>query len=130
MAMPTILVIDDDRLFRNYLTILLERAGYGVSVLADGAKVEAALQRDRFAAVITDLYMPDADGIETVRRIKRKEPELPVLALTGAHMGADDPCIQALSKFGADAVMIKSVSPADLLGAVKELLQTPAKVQA
>jgi len=124
--MSTILVIDDDRLYRNYLSILLERAGYGVCVLPDGATADAVIARNGVAAVITDLYMPDRDGIETVRRIKRHFPGLPVIALTGAYMGLDDPCIEALAKFGADAVLIKSISPGELLAALAKALRAAA----
>ena len=66
--MSKILVIDDDRSFRQFLVALLERVGYEVRALSNGLGVEQVLAREPFAAVVTDLYMPGADGIETIDR--------------------------------------------------------------
>src|SRR5262245_60803696 len=61
--MHHILVIDDDALFRDSLATTLHRAGYAVTARADAHDLEALLTAESFHAIITDLYMPECDGI-------------------------------------------------------------------
>ncbi len=105
--MAKILVLEDDEFFRQFLTILLERAGFETRTVADSASLEAALRTERFNAVITDLYMPGIDGIEVVRLTKRISPATPVIGVTSACLGVDDPCIRAMTVLGAEAVLCK-----------------------
>ena len=72
--MPKILVIDNDDLFRQYLTVVLRRAGYEVRSLSDGAGFLGAMKEEAFDAVVTDLFMPEVDGIEVVINANRMYP--------------------------------------------------------
>ena len=113
--MATVLVIDDDRSFRDYLEILLRRAGYDVRSLGRAAEAVALVTGGGIDAVITDLYMPEVDGIETVRAIKRVAPDLPVICISGGYPDASDPCLNIVRVLGADAVLPKPMRPRDLL---------------
>jgi len=113
--MPKILVIDDDELFRLYLTTLLKRGGYEVHVLADGTNAEDIIEAGHFDAIITDLYMPHVDGIEVVRSVKHSNPNLPVIGISGGPMGFRDPCSKAMSLLGADVVLTKPLDSAAFL---------------
>ena len=107
--MPTILVLDDDASFRQYLVTLLERAGYRVHAPSSSPGIRAALQAGQFDAVVADLYMPEADGIEVVTMVKRRSPKTPVVGITGGPHGANDPSGRAMLAFGAEAVLTKPI---------------------
>src|SRR5438445_7375770 len=106
--MPNIVVIDDDPDFRDYLALLLERAGHAVRTLPNGAGLRAVVSAHRVDAVITDLYMPEQDGIETVRQLRAIAPDMPVIAVSGSSV-ANDPCLRAIRLMGAAAVIGKPV---------------------
>ena len=114
--MPRILVLDDDDLFRHYLTALLERAGYEVRPLQNGVGVERAMARERFDAVVTDLYMPHSDGLETLRLVKGLSPSLPVIGISSGI--PNDPCARAMSVMGAEIVLTKPLDEAAFLAAL------------
>lgn len=125
--MPKILVVDDDQLFREYLTALFRRSGFEVWALASGANVGAILDTEAFDAVTIDLYMPGVDGIETLQAVRRSRPALPVIGITSACLGHDDPCVKAMAKFGADAVLCKPVVADELLALLRDkLAQRPS----
>lgn len=81
---PTILVVDDDPLFRGLLRTMCEIDGWRVTEADDGEHALAAAAGETPAAVITDLYMPAADGIELIRVLRERLPDVPILALSGA----------------------------------------------
>ncbi len=114
--MTTILVLEDDDLFRSYLTTLLERAGYKVRSLPNGRGAVKLITNHRIHLVLTDLYMPDTDGLETVRRVKKHWPELPVIGITSGE--PDDPCLRAMLVMGAEQVLTKPLDEAALLRAI------------
>jgi CheY-like chemotaxis protein len=118
--MPTILVLDDDDLFRQYLAELLERAGYTVQALRNGTGVEHAMKRTEFDAVVTDLYMPQSDGLETLRQVKRLSPNLPVIGITSRD--EDDPCARAMKVMGAELVLTKPLDEPALLAALQRAI--------
>jgi CheY-like chemotaxis protein len=118
--MRKILVLDDDDLFRHYLTTLLERAGYAVKPLHNGVGVEQAMAREKFDAVVTDLYMPHSDGLETLRQVKRLSPSLPVIGITSGI--PDDPCVRAMKVMGAEIVLTKPLDEAAFLAALHRVM--------
>jgi CheY-like chemotaxis protein len=117
--MLQILVIDDDTLFREYVVEMLSRAGNEVKVLSDGSQVETLLAQHRFDVVISDLYMPRKDGIETISTINRCAPDVPVIAMTGKR---DDPCARLMVHLGATAVLEKPFDEAGLQHALQAAL--------
>lgn len=118
--MPKILVVDDDQFFRDYLTVLFRRAGFEVRALENGADVDTALAAEPFDAVTVDLYMPAVDGIETVKAVRRSRPTLPVVGITSACLGRNDPCVNAMTEVGADAVLCKPVVADELLAVLRD----------
>ncbi len=79
----TVLVIDDDPGIREYLEALATRKGYGVHAVADGETALADLDRTRPDVITLDAVLPGMDGLETLRRIKQRAPEVPVIMLSG-----------------------------------------------
>jgi len=79
----TVLVIDDDPSIRDYLETLATRQGYGVHTVSDGESALASLDRTRPDLITLDTVLPGMDGLETLRRIKQRMPEVPVIMLSG-----------------------------------------------
>ena len=81
--MPKILVVEDDLDARKTLSEILECAGYQVSDVESGAKALSHIDQGNFNLVITDILMPEMDGVELIRRVHKVKPNLPVIAITG-----------------------------------------------
>ena len=79
-----ILVVDDEANLRKVLAAMLRREGYEVDTAEDGAEAMQMLDEERYAAVLTDLRMPQVDGMAVLRRVMARTPETPVVLLT-AH---------------------------------------------
>jgi len=117
--MARILTIDDNDDYRDYLVAMLERAGHAVSARPNGTGLEGLVQKQAFDVVLTDLYMPEADGIETIRMLRRLLPGLPVLGMTGGMRGGhSDVTVRSMKLFGAKAVFVKPIEPSALLAAI------------
>jgi DNA-binding NtrC family response regulator len=120
-------VIDDDKDFRHYLVALLERAGYEVLSLQDSGRTRAMLALECVDAVVTDLYMPNADGIEIVGLVRETAPMVPVIGVSGSGLGGRDPCIEAMKVLGARTVLTKPLNVivflAELRGAIQAARQ-------
>lgn len=120
--MPRILVVEDDGPFRQMVRKILERAGYDVEEAKDG---NAALVRFREQAsdlVITDLVMPDKEGIETIMELRSVDPEVKIIAMSGGGRLKPEVTLAMARGLGARLTLAKPFSPQDLLGAVAEVL--------
>jgi CheY-like chemotaxis protein len=120
--MPSILVVDDSEGCRAYLTTLLGRAGYEVHELPNGKSIALFLAFIPVDAIITDLFMPGADGLETIRSVKVLAPETPVIGITGAAWRMDDCYIRAMTALGAAAVLLKPLDGDAVLQAVQQAI--------
>jgi len=103
-----ILLADDDIVFRGLLTELLEHAGYQVEVAADGKAALARASTGHFDALIADIVMPNMDGLELIRMLRREQPNLLVIAISGTggeERGQD--YLPAAATFGASATVGK-----------------------
>lgn len=121
VGLARILVIDDDAAFRGVVRRILEGGGHSVTEAANGCAVNAVL-RDRPAdLVITDIFMPDMDGIETILEIRREFPAARILAMSD-DSAASMLCLNAASKLGADAIIAKPFRANTLLEVVTKLL--------
>ena len=102
-AMIRILLAEDDTVMREYLTRALERAGYAVSAVDRGTAAIPLLESERFDLLLTDIVMPEMDGIELARRAAEMVPGLRVMFITGfaavtLKAGRDMPNARVLSK--------------------------------
>ncbi|HEY1494459.1 MAG TPA: response regulator [Candidatus Solibacter sp.] len=115
----TILVIDDDAAVSALLRRVLSGAGYRVLVAADGKRGMAVLEQQPVDLVITDLVMPEQEGLETVTQLHVQRPKLPVIAISGAFGGS---FLKAAGMLGASATLAKPIAPDALLRVVEELV--------
>jgi DNA-binding NtrC family response regulator len=116
-----ILVVDDEPNLRRVLAAQLARDGYDVHTAEDGAQGLAFLEEHHIDLVITDLRMPNIDGMELLRRSMANDPELPVVMIT-AH-GTVDNAVEAL-KTGAFDYVTKPFDQEEVRTVVKKALRT------
>ena len=121
--MVRVLVIDDNPDMRDATRDILEGAGYAVDLASDGA-LGLVLQRARPAdIVITDIFMPNQDGIETIARLRSEFPRVKVIAMSGGgELVKGKSYLSVAAEIGADRLLAKPFQPEQLLGAVRELL--------
>lgn len=121
--MATILIIDDNADLGMVLRAHLQAAGHRPLVV-DSARAGLALIEDGgIELVITDILMPEVDGIEVVRSVKRRWPALPVIAMSGGGQIAAGDLLDMIGQLGADHVLKKPVLRGDLLAAVEAQLR-------
>lgn len=126
LAGRTILVIEDDPILLRNLIQWFRQVGCEVLGARDGAEGLAQFQRVRPHAVITDIIMPNREGIETLMAIKKEAPEVKVLAISGGgRLGSVD-LLHAAQGLGADAVLAKPFRSAEVVNAVARLLPCDA----
>jgi CheY-like chemotaxis protein len=114
-----ILVVDDDAAVRSLFHAILARAGFRVMEAADGAQALAALREGGVDVVITDLVMPEKEGLETIGEIRRSYPHVKIAAVSGAFGGR---FLETASLLGADATLAKPVTEEALVDMVRRLL--------
>jgi CheY-like chemotaxis protein len=119
--MASVLVIDDDDEMRNFIIKLLKRRDYTVTGAANGEKGLECLRADSFALIITDIVMPDMEGLETIKRIRQISPQIPIIAISGGGNNQVD-YLKFAQKFGANAVLTKPFDPTELLEMAARLL--------
>jgi DNA-binding response OmpR family regulator len=112
--MALILVVDDDIAVRDSIRTVLDLEGHEVVEAQNGHEGEAAIARRRPDLVILDIFMPERDGFETLRSLRRTHPRLKILAISGIGERSLDSALTFAREFGADAVLPKPF-PADAL---------------
>ena len=120
--MADILIIDDEEDIRQILAALLSRMGHGVREAANGAE-GLKLYRDRAAdLVITDLVMPEKEGLSTIMELRQLQPAVRIIAMSGGL--AHDPklYLNMAQKLGADHVLRKPFQLEDLQAAIATTL--------
>ena len=115
-----ILVVDDEEQMRDLLAKVLERNGYQVDVVSDGAAALAALEREPVELVLTDVRMPGLDGMEALRAIKEMAPEIVVIIMTA--FGSIDQAVQAV-KDGAYDYINKPFKIDEMLLTIQKALE-------
>jgi two-component system, chemotaxis family, chemotaxis protein CheY len=123
-ALPLICVIDDDALLRQTVGRILSGAGYAVVNAADGSKGIEVIERTSPVLVITDIVMPNQEGIETIIEAKRRFPAIPIIAISGGGPSGSRNFLEVARKLGADDCLAKPFRPAALLGKVAHLLES------
>jgi DNA-binding NtrC family response regulator len=120
--MSRILIIDDDAGVRAYLQYGLSLGAHDVVVANNG---DEGIQRHRESPVdlvITDLFMPEKDGLETIVAIRRETPSIPIIAISGGHVTSGS-VLQAARLVGAANVLEKPFDAGKLLSMIDEALQ-------
>lgn len=123
MSGPSLLVVDDEPVLRRALARDFERRGYQVAVAGGGHEAFSLAVERRFDAVLTDVRMADGDGIELLHELKRHQPELAVVLITGfSEVGVGD-----AFTWGAEAMFAKPYDRGALQAAIAETVKPPAQ---
>jgi len=120
-ASPVILLIDDEKPFRNVLKQVLSKAGYDVVEAADGAEGITRFYEKPADMIITDIIMPEKEGIETMIELKKDNPEIKLIAMSGGGWYGTDIDFDMAQKLGA-RTLDKPFALQELLDVVAELL--------
>jgi DNA-binding response OmpR family regulator len=120
-----ILVVEDDSLVRDAVTRGLSAAGFTVDHVSTAEKADAALLADRFDVAVVDIGLPGDDGLQLLRRIRRRGQTLPVLILTARDALADR--VSALD-LGADDYMAKPFEVAEVAARCRALIRRSSAV--
>ena len=114
----TVLVADDNDVAQRLCKRVLEKAGYGVLIAADGLQAVDIALKQRPSMILMDVAMPGIDGLEAMRRIKTEMPALPIVIASAHSMASDRERFLAA---GADGVLSKPFRLADLISIVAKL---------
>ena len=116
---PRILVVDDEYEIRTFFTRILSVDGYVVTAVATACQAMAAVRNREFELIVLDLSLPDSDGLELTRQIRREIPLLRILAISG-YMAGDMPSVAIAA--GASATLPKPTTSSALRRSLSELL--------
>jgi DNA-binding NtrC family response regulator len=118
--MANILVIDDDPDIRDLVKATLASAGHQVSVAADGREGVQQCRAARPDLVITDLFMPEQEGIETIKQLRMESPDLRIVAISGKPTAGT--MLEVAKRLGAHAALAKPFMADELLKVVEQTL--------
>jgi CheY-like chemotaxis protein len=119
-----ILVIDDDPLINDLIRRLLERSGYRVASAFNGREALNIYSNGVFDLVITDIIMPEMEGLETIKELRHTDPSVKIIAVSGGGVGSADDYLHAANLLGAVRVFSKPFHIEDIQRAVDELIGT------
>jgi CheY-like chemotaxis protein len=121
-----VLVIDDDVAVRQTIALLLEDAGIEVVQAADGKEGFRAFQRARPDLIVTDIIMPEKEGIQTIIDIRKQDPKLPIIAISGGGRIGNNDFLEIAARLGASTTLPKPFDPEVLVGLVRKLGEAAA----
>ena len=118
----TILIVDDEASFLDFLSSVLNTAGYGVVAANDGTTALGIAREVRLDAIITDMVMPDMSGAELITRLRISGSDAPIIAMTG-HPEGDGYIAQVAQTTRADSVLYKPFVASEICQAVERVLK-------
>ena len=121
--MAKVLVIDDESQVRSMVRELLEDEGYAVVDAKDGKEGLKLFRNEPTDLVITDIIMPEKEGLETILELRRFSPGVKIIAISGGGRLVSKDCLDIAQKFGAQRVFSKPLNNNELLRAIAELLE-------
>jgi CheY-like chemotaxis protein len=126
--MAAILLVEDSRIIRLVIRHFLEWGGHDVTECSGGVTASLMLDRNRFDAIVTDVCMPDGDGIAFITDQRSSGATTPIVAITGGDFGVPkDQCAQRAVDAGADHVLMKPVKKNEMLAAIAAFMASRAR---
>jgi len=120
ITMATILVIDDDAQLCATMKEIVSAAGHTVVTAANGREGGQALRERQIDLVVTDIYMPEADGLELITHLQKSFPNTKIIAISGRHGPMN--MLPVAKKLGVTKTLAKPFTPQEFLGAVAQVL--------
>lgn len=116
-----ILIVDDNESFLELLSEFLNDNGYDVACSINGEDAKNKFVEFKPDLVVTDIVMPDVDGIELLLGLRNINPDIRVIVMSGGNRGHADIYLQMADKLGANAILNKPFQLSDLLAQIKKL---------
>jgi YesN/AraC family two-component response regulator len=123
MVMARILIIDDEPQIRSMLKLMLEREGYEVVEAPDGVEGIKIYRQNPADLIITDLIMPNKDGIGMIIDLKKEFPDVNIIAMSGGGLNKPEGYLKGAKKLGAACTLTKPIDREEMLRAVKDILK-------
>ena len=121
--MPSILLLEDNTELRNMLKLLLTRAGYEVREASNGKGVVEKYQQLQPDLVITDLLMPEKDGLEVIQELRDLDRTVKIIAMSGGGRGSVEYYLPLAKKLGAQYTLSKPFSYEEFLATIQLALE-------
>jgi CheY-like chemotaxis protein len=116
-----VLVIEDDPFFRDVMVEALERAGFRTQAAENGSVGLKIAMAQPLDIVVTDLFMPEKEGMETIRSLRDRFAFMPILVVSGGIAGQRSDFLGMSVRLGASAAISKPFLPSELVQAVRKL---------
>lgn len=129
MSDLTILVVDDNELFRTEVVGFLKRRGFTVSEAKTGDHGLRLARRSAPDIIITDLVMPDMDGIEEIKQLRAELPKTKIFAMSGGARRRNFDLLKLAGKIGADALFEKPLNMKSVLDAIATVCPRPTPME-
>ncbi len=120
--MKRILIIDDDIVIREILKEALEPLGYDLGEASNGREGMTLFKKKPYDLIITDIIMPEMEGLETILTLKRLASDAKIIAISGGGKATPDGYLGMAEKLGAHRIFSKPFDPKDLAASVNHLL--------
>jgi CheY-like chemotaxis protein len=124
--MALILIIDDEPQIRSMLKLMLERDGYEVAEAPDGIEGIRIYRQNPADLIITDLIMPNKDGIGVIIDLKKEFPNVKIIAMSGGGLNKPEGYLKGAKKLGAACTLTKPIDRGEMLRAIKDVLKSPS----
>lgn len=118
-----ILVVDDDDMLRSYVKELLKLNNYTVTEAANGKVGLKEFRENKPDLVITDIIMPEMEGISFIRKLREYSQDTPIIAMTGNVHGHMDEYLEISSQIGANEILRKPIDSKEFLATINRLTQ-------
>ena len=129
-AVRTILIIDDDDQLRGFLSELLSSKGFEIHTAKNGLDGLNAFRENKPDLVLTDIVMPEKEGLELIKLLKKEDPAIHIIAMTGGgNYGLGKNYLQLAEVLGASKALSKPFRTADLLSEIEKLGASNASSQ-
>jgi YesN/AraC family two-component response regulator len=120
--MGKILIIDDEPYILLMLKKMIEKIGHEVDLASNGRDGMELFEKEPADMVITDIIMPDKEGLEIILEMKKTHPDLKIIAISGGGRISPESYLECARHFGASRVFQKPFKQKEILSAVKELM--------
>lgn len=120
--MANVLIIDDDDMVRTMLLRTLTRGGHEAVGARDGIEGVDVFRRKPADLVITDIFMPNQEGLATIMELRRSYPNIKIIAISGGGARASLDVLPVAEALGAQKTLRKPFTPAEVMDAVRDVL--------
>ena len=124
MTEKTILVIEDDLELQEFVKEFLEESGYRILLANNGNEGLEMIENNQLDLILTDLLMPEKDGVRVISDVKAHHPEIPIIAMSGGQSVFSPVFLEAAGTLGATKTLNKPFRNEELLQTIQDCLKT------